>query len=112
MPVAPNGKLVDSIVPATLTPFIDINDNSQLNNFGLHNGEPNDRNDLYEKWEGLALALALDPANPKDFFLFVSSDNDFVTQNRYQAGATYKDKSGVDVDLVVLVYRLTIENIQ
>jgi hypothetical protein len=28
---------------------------------GLHNGQPNDRNNLYEKWEGVALFPALDP---------------------------------------------------
>ena len=48
VPVAPKGKLEDGIVPATLTAFIDINDNSQLNKFGLRNGEPNDRNTLRE----------------------------------------------------------------
>jgi len=108
VPVAPNGKLVDGIVPATLTSFIDINDNAQLNKFGLHNGEPNDRNDLYEKWEGMALVPALDAENPRDFFLFVSNDNDFITQNGYEAGAAYKDPSGADVDTIVLVYRVTI----
>jgi hypothetical protein len=108
IPVSPNGKLADGIVPATLTTFIDINDNLQLKKFGLHNGEPNDRNDLYEKWEGMALVPTLDAANPRDFFLFVSNDNDFITQNGYQAGAAYKDPSGVDVDTMILVYRVTL----
>jgi hypothetical protein len=108
IPVAPNGKLADGIVPATLTTFIDIDDNAQLNKFGLHNGEPNDRNDLYEKWEGMALVPALDAANPRDFFLFVSNDNDFITQNGYQAGAAYKDPSGADVDTMILVYRVAL----
>lgn len=108
VPVAPKGTLEDGIVPATLTTFIDINDNSQLNKFGLHNGEPNDRNDLYEKWEGMALVPALDPANPRDFFLFLSNDNDFITQNGFQVGAPYKDQSGADVDLMFLVYRVTL----
>jgi hypothetical protein len=106
--VAPNGKLAAGVEPATLTNFIDINDNSQLNKFGLHNGEPNDRDDLYEKWEGMALVPALDAANPRDFFLFVSNDNDFITQNGYQAGAAYKDASGADVDTMILVYRVTL----
>ena len=107
-PVAPGGKLVDGIVPATLTRYIDINDTAELNKFGLHNGEPNDRNNLSEKWEGLALAPALDPANPNDYFLFVSNDNDFVTQNGFQAGGAYKDASGADVDTMILVYRVTL----
>ncbi len=108
VPVAPAGKLDAGIKAATLTSFIDINDNAQLNKFGLHNGEPNDRNDLYEKWEGMALLPALDPQNPRDFFLFVSNDNDFITQNGFQAGAAYKDPSGADVDTMVLVYRVTL----
>ncbi len=107
-PLAPAGKLVEGIVPATLTAFIDINDNAQLSKAGLHNGEQNDKNNLSEKWEGLALLPALDPANPRDFFLFVSNDNDFITQNGFQAGASYKDPSEADVDTMVLVYRVTI----
>jgi hypothetical protein len=106
--VAPNGKLADGIVPATLTPFIDLNDNAQLARFGLHNGEPNDRNNLSEKWEGMTLVPALDPANPRDFFLFVTNDNDFITQNGFQVGAPYKDASGADVDTMLLVYRVTL----
>jgi hypothetical protein len=91
-----------------VTRYIDINDAAELNKFGLHNGEPNDRNNLSEKWEGMALAPALDPANPNDYFLFVSNDNDFITQNGFQAGAAYKDASGVDVDTMILVYRVTL----
>jgi hypothetical protein len=108
MPVAPNGKLVDGVVPATLTRYIDINETAELQTFGLHNGEPNDRNNLSEKWEGMALAPALDPANPNDYFLFVTNDNDFITQNGYQAGTPYKDASGLEVDTMILVYRITL----
>ena len=108
IPVAPNGKLVDGVVPATLTRYIDINETAELQKFGLHNGEPNDRNNLSEKWEGMALAPALDPANPNDYFLFVTNDNDFITQNGYQAGTPYKDASGLEVDTMILVYRITL----
>ncbi len=108
VPVAAGGRLADGIVPATLTPFVDLNDNAQLGRFGLHNGEPNDRNNLSEKWEGLTLAPALDPANPNDFFLFVVNDNDFITQNGFQVSAPYKDASGADVDTMILVYRITL----
>jgi hypothetical protein len=108
VPVAPGGRLADGIAPATLTPFIDLNDNAQLSKFGLHNGEPNDRNNLSEKWEGLVLAPALDPANPNDYLLFITNDNDFITQNGYQVGAAYKDASGADVDTMLLVYRITL----
>jgi hypothetical protein len=108
VPVAPNGKLEKEIVPATLATFIDINDNSQLNKFGLHNGTPKDRDDLSEKWEGMALVPALDPGAPQDFFLFMSNDNDFITQNGYQVGTAYKDESGADVDTMILAYRVTL----
>lgn len=80
----------------------------ELNKFGLHNGEPNNRNNLSEKWEGMAMVPALDPANPNDNFLFVTNDNDFITQNGFQAGAASKDASGLEVDTMILVYRLTL----
>ena len=108
VPVAPDGKLVDGIVPATLTPFIDINDNAELRKFGLHNGEPNNRDNLSEKWEGMALVPALDPANPDDALLVITNDNDFITQNGHHAGADYRDASGVDVDTMLLAYRITL----
>jgi hypothetical protein len=109
VPVAPNGKLANGIVPATLTRYIDINNNAELSKFGLHNGEPNDSNNLSEKWEGMTLVPALDPANPNDYFLFITNDNDFITQNGYQVGTAYKDEaSGADVDTMLLVYRITL----
>jgi hypothetical protein len=108
VPIAPMGKLADNVIPATLTSFIDVNDNTQLNTFGLHNGDPNDRSNLSEKWEGMTLVPALDQTNPNDFFLFVSSDNDFLTQDGFQVETPYKDPSGIDVDTTFLVFRLTL----
>jgi hypothetical protein len=107
-PVAPGGRLAADVTPATLTPFIDINDNAQLAKFGLHNGAPNDRSNLSEKWEGMGLVPAQDPANPNDFFLMVVNDNDFLTANGFQAGAAYRSKNGVDVDTMMLAYRVTL----
>jgi hypothetical protein len=106
--LAPQGNLDPAIVPATLHDFIDINDNAQLTKFGLHNGQPYDRNDLSEKWEAMGLVPAMDPAHPRDFFLFVANDNDFLTQNGFQVGTPYKDDGGVDVDTMFLVYRVTL----
>ena len=40
--------------------------------------------------------------------MFVTNDNDFVTQNGYQVGAAYKDDSGADIDTIFLVYRVTL----
>ena len=96
------------MVPAKLMPFIDMNDNAQLAKFGLHNGAPNDRTNLSEKWEGMGLVPALDPANPRDFFLMVVNDNDFLTQNGFQVGAPYQAEGGVNVDTMMLTYRITL----
>ena len=77
-PVAPKGVLDPSVTPAKLTPFIDINDKGELGRFGLHNGAPNDKNNLSEKWEAMSVVSVLDPKLPDDYFLFVANDNDFL----------------------------------
>jgi hypothetical protein len=101
--MAPGGKLRAEIKPASLTPFLDMNDNRQLNRFGLHNGAPNNAKDLYEKWESMALAPAEEAGS---YYLFVGSDNDFITQHGMMAGKPYADASGANVDSLVLVYRV------
>lgn len=107
-PVAPKGVVDPSVKPATLTPFIDMNDNTQLARFGLHNGAPNDRNNLSEKWEAVSLASVKDPNLPDDYFLFVANDNDFFTQDGFQVGAAYKAEGGADVDTMFQVYQVTL----
>lgn len=107
-PVAPAGQLDAAIVPATLTGFVDLNDASDLARFGLRNGGPNDRDNLSEKWEAISIVPALDPAAPRDFYMFVVNDNDFVTQDGFQVGAPYTDESGADIDTMILAYRLTL----
>ena len=37
-----------------------------------------------------------------------ANDNDFVTQHGFQVGAPYKDPSGVDIDTMLLVFRVTV----
>ncbi|MFK0165492.1 esterase-like activity of phytase family protein [Rhizobium sp. NPDC090279] len=106
--VAPKGVLDPSVKPATVSQFIDINDNADLARFGLHNGAPNDRNNLSEKWEAMSLASVQDPKLPDDYFLFVANDNDFITQDGFQVGAAYKDDSGADVDTMFQVFQVTI----
>jgi hypothetical protein len=104
--IAPKGVLRTEITPATLSDFVDLNDNAQLARFGLHNGAPADSHDLYEKWESLALA----PAGPQgQYILLVGSDNDFVTQDGHMAGKPYKDSSGADVDTLVMAWRVTLD---
>lgn len=104
--IAPNGVLRADITPVTMTDFVDLNDNSQLNRFGLHNGAPADSHDLYEKWESLALAPA---GKPGEYILLVGSDNDFITQNGHIAGNPYRDSSGTDVDTLVMAWRVRLD---
>lgn len=105
-PVAPHGKLAAGVVPATGARFIDLNNSAQLAEFGLHNGRPDDGDNLAEKWEALALAPALDPAAPRDWFLFVGNDNDFITTHGFQDGRAYD--AGADNDTMILVFRVTL----
>jgi hypothetical protein len=107
-PVAPKGVLDPSVAPAKLTPFIDINDNTELGRFGLHNGAPNDHNNLSEKWEAMSVVSVLDPKLPDDYFLFVANDNDFLAQDGFQVGAAYKADDGANVDTMFLVYQVTL----
>lgn len=104
--IAPGGVLDPRIVPALYTPFLDINDNDQLNRFGLVNGNVAGFDNLSEKWEGLTLVSALDPAHPNDYFLFIANDNDFMTTQGFQAGAAYD--AGTDIDTMFLAYRVTV----
>ncbi|MBA8879763.1 esterase-like activity of phytase family protein [Phyllobacterium myrsinacearum] len=106
--VAPKGVLDPSVTAATLTPFIDINDAGTLARFGLNNGAPNDKNNLSEKWEAMAVVSVLDPKLPDDYFLFVANDNDFLTQDGYQVGAAYKGDGGADVDTMFQVFQVTL----
>jgi hypothetical protein len=106
--VAPMGMLRPEIVAAKPQAFLDMNDNAQLSRFGLHNGPPNDANDLYEKWESMALAPVNNPKAPDDYFLIIGSDNDFITQDGAMAGNPYADASGANVDTLVLVYRVSL----
>lgn len=104
--IAPGGVLKPAITPATLTRWLDINDESELSRFGLRNSGVNDANFLSEKWEGLALLPALDPNAPDDWFLFVGNDNDFITTNGFQVGAPYS--AALDNDTLFLAYRVTL----
>jgi hypothetical protein len=110
--VAPNGVLDPSITPVAYQAFLNIDDNTQLSRFGLHNGAPNDSNDLYEKWESIAIEPVGDRKAPNDYFLFATSDNDFITQSGFMPGRTYSDPSGFNVDTLTLVYRVTLPTYQ
>lgn len=78
--------LKPEIEPVTYCPWLDFNVNSQLGKFGLHNGGDQDEGLLNEKWEGLALVPVTDDGHDaqhggKEYYLFASSDNDFMTQD-------------------------------
>ena len=111
-PVAPKGVVDPSVTVAKVTPFIDLNDNAELGRFGLHNGAPNDKNNLSEKWEAMSLASVLDPSAPDDYFLFVANDNDFLTQDGFQVGQAYKAEGGADVDTMFQVFRVTLPGLK
>ncbi|KAK4182273.1 outer membrane autotransporter protein [Podospora australis] len=116
-----DGVLHPEIKPATVCAFLDINNNAQLNRFGVHNGGPQDTGLLNEKWEGLALVPVDDDdghhahghgdkSKGEEYFLFVASDNDFISQNGYMkcGQIPFKDSSGVSLDNQVLVFRVTV----
>lgn len=107
--VASKGVLDPTVTPGKLTPFLNLNDNAQLNRFGLHNGAPNDSNNLSEKWEAMGLVNAMDPTFPDDYLLLVVNDNDFLTQKGFQVGAEYT--AGTDVDTLFLAYRVTLPRV-
>jgi hypothetical protein len=108
--IAPLGILKPGITPATLTPWLNINDEAELGRFGLTSVGPNTPNFLSDKWEGLALLPVLDPSAPYDFFLFVGNDNDFLTTNGFQVGEAYD--AGIDNDTLFLVYRVTLPGLE
>lgn len=105
-PVATGGVLTPDIVPAASAELVNLNDATQLAKFGLHNGLDDNQNNLSDKWEAMALAPALDPTAPNDWFLFIGNDNDFNTTDGFQDGTAYN--TGITTDSMVLVYRLTI----
>lgn len=109
--VAPKGVLYSAVKPATLHDFIDLNDSKELARFGLHNGAPNDKNNLSEKWEAMSIASALDASAPDDYFLFVANDNDFLTQDGFQVGKSYKAEGDADVDTMFQVFRVTLPGV-
>ena len=114
----PQGELLAGIVPAQYFSFLDINDNSELAKFKLHNGGNQDPGLLNEKWESLAtvpvndvdLGSGEDGDGGNEVFLFCFSDNDFVTsQGRMNFGDFhFADSSGFEIDSQVLVFRLTL----
>ncbi|KAI0683162.1 esterase-like activity of phytase-domain-containing protein [Cytidiella melzeri] len=105
-PVAPKGKLDESVTAATYTAFVSLIDETNLARFGLHNGDPADQTLIDAKWESIALARVGDPLFPDDFFLFTASDNDFITEDGISLGQPYN--AGLNNDNQFMVWRVTL----
>jgi hypothetical protein len=108
-PVAPGGDLKSSVTAATYQSFVDMIDDDELERFGLHNGDDADQTLINAKWEGLALASVGDAAYPDDYFLFVASDNDFISTQGVSLGQPFN--AGLDVDNQFLVFRVTLPSV-
>ena len=106
-PISPGGNLVSSITPVQYVELVNMLNTTQLAKFGenINNTAPT-RLTISEKWEGMALVPALDEANPRDFFLFVGNDNDFLATSCTTGGVNCAQT--VDSDAHILVYRLTL----
>jgi hypothetical protein len=104
--VAPGGTLSDTVTPASVAPFIDMNDPAELAKFGLTNGPKDSPANLSEKWEALALVPTLDEKHPNAWFLFVGNDNDFITSHGRQDEKDFD--AGLENDTRVLVYQITL----
>lgn len=106
---APAGLLKADITPARYCSFIDMNRDSQLARFGLHNGGAQDAGLLNEKWESLGM-VPVDGLDGDDdeWFVFSMSDNDFITQDGYMNGGAYPyaDASGFNLDNQALVFKI------
>jgi hypothetical protein len=105
------GVLKTGITPATYCSFIDFNLNSQLNRFGVHNGGAQDDGLLNEKWESIGI-VPVDGliGDDDEWFVFSLSDNDFITQDGYMNGGSFKyaDGSGYNLDNQALVFKISL----
>ena len=64
VPVAPNQVLVSGVTPMMPTEFVDIIDETQLERFGLHNGDPFAQDLINSKWESMVSPLLLHRQSP------------------------------------------------
>lgn len=79
------GVLDPSITALSSVEALNMLNSTQLGKFNisLDLGGTNQVSQLTlgEKWEGMSLVPANDPAAPNDYFLFVANDNDFLTSD-------------------------------
>lgn len=126
------GVLDPAVAPVQWAEVVNMLNSAQLSKFNidLDSGAGQvSQLTLGEKWEGMSLVPALDPARPHDYFLFVVNDNDFLTSAGNMRGpggpVTYDGFAGYPAtrqpinggtgnvnnnDTVFLVYRVTFVN--
>ncbi|MDB6132687.1 MAG: outer rane autotransporter barrel domain protein [Verrucomicrobiales bacterium] len=84
------GMLNPAITQLSTVEALNMLNNTQLDKFNisLDLGGPNQVTQLTlgEKWEGMSLVSANDPAAPDDYFLFIANDNDFLTSDGQMVG--------------------------
>jgi hypothetical protein len=84
------GVLDPAITAATAVEAVNLLNSTQLAKFNINLdlGGANQvtQETLSEKWEGMSLVSANDPAAPNDYFLFVANDNDFLTSQGKMVG--------------------------
>lgn len=99
-----------TITPATYCRWLDFNNNTQLNRFGVRNGGAQSNGLLNEKWESLAVLPVYPGFGDDEYFIISLSDNDFITQNGYLKGGQfqYADSSGYSLDNQALIFRVTL----
>lgn len=92
--------LREDIQPAKWVEFINMLNPAQLERLGLRMAG------LSEKWEAMDLVSVLDAAAPRDYFLFVGNDNDFIARRCQMVGQDCS--SEIDNDSRILLYRITL----
>jgi len=125
------GQSSAAIVPVSWVQVVNLLNADQLAKFNISldtgSGQVT-KLTLGEKWEGMALTSAHDPARPDDYFLFICNDNDFLTSagvmqgpdgtlvnfNAFEGYSANRipapiDSTNNESDTRVLVYRLTIQ---
>lgn len=100
--------LKPDVRPLRWVELVNLLNPGQLARFGLDlDTDPANRpRTISEKWEAMDLVPTLDPAHPRDVFLFVGNDNDFIARHCVMQG--HACDSGFDNDNRLLVYRLTL----
>ena len=108
-PVAPAGVLASTITPVQQTELVNMLNTTQLSKFGININNAVGQatsTTISEKWEGMALVPTLDESAPRDYFLLVGNDNDFLSSTCSTGGVNCAQS--INSDAVVLVYRLTL----